>query len=121
MRIAIVDTTPHEELKEALDTYGITLEHKDGWSEDICTSRYGMVILCSSGKEQISDSIKNKNLSALNTVIMSEYIDSRFINSCRNYGCKDIIRVPYNPQAAANRLFTLVESIKNSHAYGSLS
>ncbi len=121
MKIAIVDTAPHEELKEALDTYGITLEHKAGWSEDICTSGYGMVILCSSGKEQMLDSFENKKLSTLNAVIMSEYIDSRFINSCRNHGCKDIIRVPYNPQAAANRLNTLVESITNNHAYGSLS
>ncbi len=111
MKILIIDKQPHNELRDALKNYNVVLEHRTDWDKDIDPAGYCLVILCASGKEQLLKALENKNLPELNPVVISDYIDDRFITLCIKLGCKDIIRKPYNPEAAAQRLNCLIESI----------
>lgn len=111
MKILIIDKQPHNELGDALKNYNIVLEHKTELGKNMDSTGYGLVILCASGREQLLKALENKNLPDFNPVVISDYIDDRFITLCIKLGCKDIIRKPYNPEAAAQRLNCLIESI----------
>lgn len=111
MKILILDNKPHDELKNALKQYNIILDRVEVWSDKFKELEYSLIILCPSSKKQLTELFKTCNFCNINTVIFFKEIDSKFIISCSKQGCKDVIRIPYIPEAAAKRLNCLIESL----------
>lgn len=116
MKAILVDKQRHDELKRALKTYDINLEHKTEWSDDIELGEYSLVIVCPSTAVQLFELIRKKNLTRFNLAVIFDYTNDRFITSCMRLGCKDIIRKPYNPEITAKRLKHLAESESSGYS-----
>ena len=117
MKILILDNHKHEGLFTALDQYNIILEHRDCIEPIVLTeSEYSLVLLCPSSIKHLAELFRTCSFSNANIVILFNNVDAKFIVYCSTQGCKDVIRVPYIPDATAKRLKCLIESLSVNEA-----
>lgn len=109
MKILLIDSEQHEELKIVLASTGIELIQDSRFSSNVDMTVFSLLILCPLDEEHLKEMLagigRNRQI-----VVLYGDLNDRFINCCAGLGCIDIVRKPYRPEMLAKRLCSLIES-----------